>query len=175
MGVGHESSWPAIRAILEQFHPQLQTAVAAVNDSVALFVQIEEVPESLPFFTLDSQNKLAGARFPPCRECLRVEHQADLENLGNVHLHIVPELQWERTDLTAQFLPVSRLLPNWESHAFDSLEMTLTLKPGEFIIIGPSHSAQLSYLVGSQFLRSVHDGQSFEETYCILPRIVRKE
>ena len=63
-----------------------------------------------------------------------------------------------------------RQVPAYDHYRFDDLSVLLTLRPGEFLVIGPGNEADNDYLVGSRFFSAKRSGVPFESVICITPK-----
>jgi len=73
-------------------------------------------------------------------------------------------MTWERRD------GVIRQAPAYDRHVFEDLNALLTLKPGEFLVVGTSDQADNEYLVGSRFLIHTAAGEKTETMLFVTPQ-----
>lgn len=174
IGVGRESAWPAVRAVLMMYEPKVFHGEPVVSDGVPISLDLEQVPADAPIFYFDSCDRLVGASHAGGRMCFRIDHQPDVDDVGRLRLRVVPEIR-------RQVPPAGRrwsalLAPSRQDpvELFGELAFSMTLNRGQYFIIGPGSATRMPHLVGSRFLRSQENGIRYENIYCIVPRIYQR-
>ena len=58
---------------------------------------------------------------------------------------------------------------------FSALTFTMAVPSEHFIVIGPGPASRMPHLVGSRLFKSAENGEDFENVYCIVPKILRRQ
>ncbi len=174
VGVGRVASWPAVRAILMLHEPEVAASTPVVAGDGPWSIELADIADGTPLFYFDPEDRLTGARHAEGKLCLRMEHLLDLDNLTMLKLRAVPEIR--REDPTAR--PRMRVAAEPASNStelFGALTFMLAVPPEHFIIIGPGPASRMPHLVGSRLFKSAENGEDFENVYCIVPKILRRQ
>ncbi len=174
VAVGKESTWPAVRQVLLMYEPRIWHSTPVTSDGTPLLLELNDLPAGTPLFYFDRQHHLVGARQAGGQMGFRMDPQIDLDRIGSLMLHWVPEIReqkLEQADLWQHQAGPMRLP---RTHTFDRLAFSLLLGQGEFVVIGPSRASKMPHLIGSRFLKSRENGELYEDIYCIVPRIYQR-
>ncbi len=174
VGVGRVPSWPAVRAILVLHEPEVSASTPIVTGDGPWSLELADIAEGTPLFHFDSAGRLTGARHSAGKLCLRMEHLLDLDNLAILNLRAVPELRREAPPV----IPRMRLAADFAGdppELFSVLTFTMAVPAEHFIVIGPGPASRMPHLVGSRLFRSAENGEQFENVYCIVPKILRRQ
>jgi len=172
LGVGRSSSWPAVRAMLLQHDPEVWSD-RIVADERPILLELSAISSDDPLFHYDDQDRLCGARYEDGRMFFHITHLMDIDELGRLHMRVVPELRRPKGDLTVRLERSEGVFEPDDVDRFNHLAVTLTLEPQHYILIGPSHAARRRHLIGRRFLIDQEQGEMYENVYCIVPKIFR--
>lgn len=171
VGVGRESSWPAVREIIVQNQPRVWRTEGAVAQGEPIHIELGDLNEDQPLFLFDEHDKLIGARHEWGKMALRVDHEISLDEMDRLTFRIVPEVLREPRALARKLQGDDAAVDEGES--FAALSCSLVLRPGQYVVIGPSSATRMVHLVGSAFLTSRDEDWVYENLYCVVPRIYR--
>ncbi len=174
VGVGRVASWPAVRAVLVLHEPEVAASTPLVSGGAPWSLELADITDGTPLFYFDSDDRLAGARHAAGTLCLRMEHLLDLDNLAMLTLHAVPEIR--RDDVPARTrMRLAVDSASDRSDLFSALAFTMVVPPEHFIVIGPGPASRMPHLVGSKLFNDTENGEDFENVYCIVPKILRRQ
>lgn len=174
VGVGRVASWPAVRAVLILHEPQVSESTPVVAGDGPWSLELAEIADGTVLFYFDSEDRLAGARHAGGKLCLRMEHLLELDSLTMLKLRVAPEIR--RDEPPAHPRMRGALQPGDNaSELFGALTFTMAVPPEHFIVIGPAPTSRMPHLVGSRLFNTEEKGQAFENVYCIVPRILRRQ
>lgn len=174
VGVGRVASWPAVRAILVLHEPEVSASTPVVAGDEPWSLELADIADDTPLFYFDSEDRLTGARHAAGKLCLRMEHLLDLDNLAMLTLRAVPEIR--RDDLPARTrLRLAAERAGNPPELFLALTFTMAVPSEHFVIIGPGPASRMPHLVGSRLFKSAKNGEDFENVYCIVPKILRRQ
>ena len=174
VGVGRVASWPAVRAVLMLHEPEVSASTPVVAGDGPWSLELADIADGTPLFYFDSEDRLTGARHAAGKLCLRMEHLLDLDDLAMLTLRAVPEIR--RDD--PPFRTRTRLAAEFAGNPFElfaALTFTMAVPPAHFIVIGPGPASRMPHLVGSRLFKSAENGEDFENVYCIVPKILRRQ
>lgn len=174
VGLGSAENWPQMKAILDAEKVEVVDRRKAVYNSLPLIVDLERPPKDQTLFLFRQDGTMAGATFPKSTNVLRVEYGISTAEANTVIVDVMPEIRLMRVDTS----PAFEL--NWPepppidppSRPLRELSVRLTIRPEQFLAVGPSAAARKGYLPGSLLLCDEVDGVRFEALYIITPRIV---
>jgi hypothetical protein len=174
VGVGRAASWPAVRALLVLHEPEVSASTPVVAGDGPWSIELADIADGTPLFYFDAADRLAGARHAEGKLCLRMEHLLDLDNLAMLTLRAVPEIHREIPS-ARDLIRVATGTAGAEPGLFSALTFTMAVPPEHFIVIGPGSASRMPHLVGSKLFRSAENGEDFENVYCIVPKILRRQ
>ncbi len=174
VGVGRVASWPAVRAVLVLHEPEVAASTPVVAGDGPWSLELADISDGTPLFYFDSQDRLRGARHAAGKLCLRMEHLLDLDNLAMLTLRAVPEIRREDPLVRPRMRLAAEPAGN-PPELFSALTFTMTVPPEHFIVIGPGPASRMPHLVGSRLFKSAENGADFENVYCIVPKILRRQ
>jgi len=172
IGAASADAWPALRTIFESGRARVQEAHRVVQTPAPLTLELSPMVEPETIFTFDRAGHLAGRTYPTGKRLVQIDYLVHPERDGSTDLNVRLEIReplgpgdWRIGDGLLQEAPTHR------SYVFSSLEVLLTLRPGEFLVIGPSAAAgRTEYLVGGRFFTGERDGERYETLFCVSPR-----
>lgn len=174
VGVGRESGWPAVRAVLMMYEPEVFHGEPVVSDGIPISLDLDEVSAGAPIFYFDSHDHLVGASHPGGLMCFRIDHQPDVDDVGRLRLRVVPEIRQQQPAAGGRWSALLAPLMRQPVELFGQLAFSMTLSRGQYFIIGPGSATRMPHLVGSRFLRNEENGIRYENIYCIVPRIYQR-
>ncbi len=174
VGVGRVASWPAVRAILVLHEPQVSASTPVVAGGGPWSLELADIADDTPLFYFDSEDRLTGARHAAGKLCLRMEHLLDLDNLAMLTLRAVPEIRRDDPPARQRMRLAAEPASN-PTELFSALTFTMAVPPEHFIVIGPGPASRMPHLVGSRLFKSAENGEDFENVYCIVPKILRRQ
>ncbi len=174
VGVGRVASWPAVRAVLVLHEPQVSASTPIVAGDGPWSLELADIADGTPLFFFDAQDRLTGARHAAGKLCLRMEHLLDLDNLAMVTLRAVPEIRRDDPPARTRVRLAAEFADN-RPELFSALTFTMAVPSEHFIVIGPGPASRMPHLVGSRLFKSTENGEEFENVYCIVPRILRRQ
>ena len=171
VGATSSGSWSAIRAVLEAGGARTQKNQILTQPGTPLTLEMASIKESESFFSYGRDNRLVGKTFPAGQKIIQLDYQfhAQLGGCTDVQIGFEVrsdhgEMTWERRD------GVIRQAPAYDRHVFEELAALLTLKPGEFLVVGTSAQADNEYLIGSRFLIHTESGEKTETLLFVTPQ-----
>lgn len=174
MGLGKAESWPQIKAILDAEQVDVVDRHKVVYNGLPLIIDVEYPPRDQTMFLYRPDGTMAGATFPRSTSVLRVEYGVLTTEAGTVMVDVMPEIRLTPVDTSPAFDLNWPQPPPIEppSRPFRELAVRMTIRPGEFLTVGPSDAVQKGYLPGSLLLCDEVEGHRFEALYVITPRVV---
>lgn len=171
LGAASSGSWPAIRAVLEGGGARTQKDQMLPQTGTPLAIECDSIGDSESIFSYGRDNRLVGKTFPAGQKIIRLDYEfhAQLGGYTDVRVsfevrHDRGEMTWERRD------GVIRQAPASDRHVFEDLTTLMTLKPGEFLVLGTSDQADNEYLVGSRFLIHTASVEKVETLFFVTPQ-----
>ena len=177
VGVATSSSWPAIRTVFEACDARTQRNRMVVQNGVPLTIVVGVIGERETIFSYSKTDRLVGKTLAGGEKLVTLDYQYRPELGSCTDLQISLEVRrdlgtfvWERRG------DIIRQMPSYDRTLFSDLTVFLTLRPSEFLIIGPDERAENGYLVGSRFFtRRLSNGQRYETLFCITPQPYRTQ
>ncbi len=154
--------------------PEVSASTPVVAGDGPWSLELADIADGTPLFYFDSEDRLTGARHAAGKLCLRMEHLLDLDDLAMLTLRAVPEIRRDDPPVRTQ----TRLAAEFAGNPFElfvALTFTMAVPPAHFIVIGPGPASGMPHLVGSRLFRSAENGEDFENVYCIVPKILRRQ
>lgn len=171
IGAGKNASWPAIRAILDTPQVEMRKEQLVAQQGQPLSIQLAAIGESESIFIYGRNNRLAGKTFPAGDKLLNIDYNFHPGTHGGTEVRIGLEVRldlgmmtWERHG------DGIREVPAVDRHIFESLTTTITIGPGEFLVVGLGEHAANEYLIGNRFLTRESGGDRFETLLFITPQ-----
>jgi len=171
IGVGSAEAWPAISTILRASDARSHEEKLFAQSGIPVTLVVDTIREPESVFAYTRSGSLVGKTFPGGEKLVTLDFAFRPELGGytdlQVHFeirHDSGETNWERRE------GVIREVPEIERFVFSELGAGLTLRPDEFLIIGPSEKADHNYLVGGCFFSSPGGEQPSETLFCIRPK-----
>lgn len=166
VGTATPASWPAIQTILDAGEAKITSNQLFPQRGSALPVEFGQVDEGTSFFCYEADGRLVGKSFPDGVKLVLVDYALHPEldgctdlGLGFEIVRDNGEMVWEQRD------GMMRQVPAQERHRFASLTSVLTMRPGEFLVMGPRDDVKNDYLVGTQFFTSRNGEGSVRITF----------
>jgi len=171
VGAASSGSWSAIRAVLESGGVRTQKDQMLPQPGTPLTLELAPIRESESIFSYGRDNRLVGKTFSSGQKRIQLDYVyhpqlggcTDLQVGFEVH-NDHSEMTWERRD------GVIRQAQAYDRHVFEELAAALTLKPGEFLVVGASDQADNEYLIGSRFLIHTESGEKTETLLFVTPQ-----
>jgi len=171
VGAAPESVWPALQTIFDSARARPSEYHQVVQGGIPFSIELGAMPEQETIFCYDRSGRLAGKPIPAGEKLLHLDYLLHPELDGCTDVSLVFEVRrdlgtmvWENRN------GVIRQVPAYDHFRFEDLSVLLTLRPGEFLVIGPGDEADNDYLVGSRFFSAKRSGVPFESVICITPR-----
>ncbi len=170
-GVAPAEAAPVLRAIFEAADADLRRERLVAQGNTAVPITLSAIQESESIFSYTDDGRLTGRTFRVGRKLLNIDYILRPELGGATDLRLGLEIRHDRGVLTwqkragaiTQALAVDR-------HMFEQFDVSVTLAPGEFLVIGLNDHEQNEYLVGSRFFSFERFGKRYETLLCITPR-----
>lgn len=164
VGVGHAEWWEPIKAALDAIEDHKVTFATPVRLPIGfpLLLELDVEPREQTLFYVGRDGILTGSTWPESRNVLRVAYVPDPHDADQVILFAVPEVHrrvdgWEWIRAEAGL----RADPRRSMQTFDVAGITVTLAPGEFVLIAPSENSRIYGLLGGAFLTRVSQGRHY--------------
>lgn len=171
VGAASSGSWSAIRAVLEAGGARTQKDQMLPQPGTPLTLELDSIRESESFFSYARDNRLVGKTFPSGRKIIQLDYLFHPQLGGCTDVQVGFEVRNDRGEMTWERRDgVIRQAPAYDRHVFEDLAALLTLKPGEFLVIGPGDQADNEYLIGSRFLIHSASGEKSETLYFVTPQ-----
>jgi hypothetical protein len=174
VGVAEGHSWPAIQALLNAHDAKSSRKQHVVRSGSPLTLDVGEVYDGESVFSYDANGRLQGHTFGPGRKYIHIDYAIAPEDPRRVALKVVPEVHVESLDKHwDQVGGGIQERMRYEGKLFTELTATVDLSPGQFLVIGPSPEANLSFLLGSRFLERETGGARRETLIFATPQLYR--
>ncbi len=176
VGVTDAGSWAAIRTILAENEARTTRVEHVALEDLPLVIPLGEVDEGESYFLHRRGGKLAGGAFHAGKKQIRVDYATDEKDPRRVTLRATPVVVEERmrTKLVAQGDRIVTVRDH-EGQVFRELAATVTVGPGELLVIGSSAPADDGFLLGSWWLTSSLDLEKYETVLFISAQPTRVE
>jgi len=172
IGAASTTNWPAIEAVFKACNVQQHQVQLFAQHGLPLSIELGPVEDHESIFSYGMDNRLMGKTFSVGNKLINLDYayHAELDGVTDVRLSLEVRhdrgiMTWERRD------GVIRQVPSYDRFVYEDLCVELTLRPGEFLVIGPGSESQNEYLIGSRFLQGQRDTRKIETVLCIKPRI----
>lgn len=176
VGVGHVQWWEPIKATIDAIegHQVLFTSAIRVPVGFPLALELDQEPHDQTLFVLGSDGVLSGGFWPESRNVLRVSYGPDRRDLERIVLVAVPEVHqqrrgWEWVRTEAGLWQV----PRQTTESFADSSFTVTLAPGEFVLLAPSENAGRFGVLGRAFLTRRSRGRAYDSYVFLRPEASR--
>ena len=171
VGVASSGSWSPIRAILEAGGARTQKDQMLPQPGTPLTLELAPIRESESFFSYGRDNRLVGKTFPAGQKIIQLDYVFHPQLGGCTDLQVGFEVRNDRGEMTWERRDgLIRQAPAYDRHVFEDLAALMTLKPGEFLVVGPSDQADNEYLIGSRFLIHTASGAKTETLLFVTPQ-----
>lgn len=173
VGAASQDAWAAWRAIFAACDAHIGDVRSVVQAQPPLTIRLGALEQPQSYCWYARGGRLIGKTFPDGERLVHIGYVAHPELGGQIDMTVRFEVRqdlgvmtWERRG--GAFVQV----PAYERHMFDDLSATVALKPGEFLVIGPSEEADNAFLVGSRLFTGTRQGRSVESLLLVTPRPV---
>lgn len=174
IGVAEADAWPAIQAVLDANGARSTRRQHAVHSGYPLTLDVGDVHDGETFFHYDADGQLHGNAYGPGEKYVLLDYAVNPEHPAEVTLRITPEIHCESQDKSwTQEGGVYQEKPRYEGRMFSEFTTTVSLKPGQLLVIGPSEQAKLDFLLGSRFLEHDEGGVRYETLLFARPQPFR--
>ncbi len=136
-----------------------------------LAIEFDPIREGETIFNYDRDNRLVGKTFSVGQKMIHLDYAYHVQLGGSTDVQISFEVRhegdamtWERRD------GMIRQVPAQERYVFEGLAALLTLKPGEFLVVGTSEKSDNEFLIGSRFLIHAASGEKTETVLFVTPQ-----
>lgn len=171
VGAASTGSWPAIRAVLDAGGARTQKDQMLPQPGAPLAIECNSIGESESIFSIGRDNRLVGKTFPAGQKIIHLDYEFHTQLGGCTDVQVSLEVRHDRGEMTWKRRDgVIRQAPAYDRHVFEDLTALLTLKPGEFLVVGASDQADNEYLVGSRFLIHAASGEKTETLLFVTPQ-----
>ena len=172
IGAASSDTWPAILTVLEAAGARFRREELFPQRGLALVIAMETITSPEPIFSYTAQGVLAGKTFPAGEKVINVDYAYHPRLGGVTETQLSFEIRldhgamtWERQD------GILRQVPDHDRHVFDDLTVTVTLNPGEYLVIGSHADAGSAVLVGHRFMTGQRAGERYETLLFITPHV----
>ncbi|MCP4589674.1 MAG: hypothetical protein GY842_02925, partial [bacterium] len=145
-----------------------------VRSGAPLSLRLGELEDGDSVFAYRRDGRLVGRTFDGGTKFLHIDYALDPTRPERTMVRVTPELRkysasrhWQNIDGRL------REAPRYEGELYDELGTDARLEPGEFLVIGPSETAELRSVVGSRFLTTPRNNLTYETVICLTPQPVR--
>jgi hypothetical protein len=172
-GVAGTAALPAITTILEAARAKSYPSRVAAQSGVPVTLLVGELREPESIFTFNRLNGLVGKTIPAGHKVIVLDYAPRPEFGGFTDLVLAFQVRHDRGTMTLQREEdVLYHVPAVDRHAFPDLDVQVSVRPSEMLVIGPSEKAEMPYLIGSRFFAREDPGGILNETILfITPRI----
>jgi len=171
IGVGNTESWPALSTILKAADARTRDEKLFAQPGLPVTIVVGGIGDPESIFCYTRENRLVGKTFSAGEKLVTLDFAFRPEMGGCTDLtidleirHDSGEVNWEQRD------GIIRQVPELERHVFSDVSALFTLRPSEFLIIGPGEKADHHHLVGGCFFGPQGSGQRYETLFCITPK-----
>ncbi len=170
IGAASVDAWPAIRTILDSCGARAHREQLLPQTGLPVVVELGTIESSESIFCYAPDGRLVGQTFPAGGKLITFGYRVHPELGGYVDLKVSLEVRhdrgvmtWERRD------GIIRQVPALDRRVFEDLSVLLSLKAGEFLVIGPSKEADNEYLLGSRFFMRQRGDIRYEVLLLVTP------
>ncbi len=176
IGAAPAGAWPALRAVFTAGRARVQQTQQVVQAPAPLTIDLATLPEPQTIFTFDREGRMAGKTYPAGTKLVHLGYVVHPELDGCTDVSIALEIR--EPAVPGGWQPGEDLMadqPRGPSHVFPALNVVLTLRPEEFLLIGPSATGPQAneYVLGERFFTEARGGERFETVLCVAPRVFR--
>ena len=176
MGVAPADAWPAIQAVLEAHGARVTRRQHAVQSGYPLTIDIGDAQAGETIFSYDGQGRLKGRTFGAGRKYIHLDYVVEADDPPRVLLRATPEMHVQSADKRWQEQDSEYVeKPAYEGHSYAELSAAVSLKPGQILVIGPGHQAEMAHLLGNRFFERIEAGTRYETLYFATPQLFRLE
>ncbi len=176
LGAAQPDAWPALQSILDAAEAITRQDQLVTQPGLPVSFMLASIDEPESVFSYNRSRRLVGKTFQKGDKLINIDYALRPELGGSVDLQLQFEirhdpgtLKWDRSGDTISQVPA------YQRYLFDDLNVLVTLKPGEFLILGPSEEAANEFLVGGRFFVTTRGGYTHESIFCLTPRPYRIE
>lgn len=171
-GVASAGAWPAIEAVLKSCPARTLTAGQSVRAGWPLILHVASLDQPETIFVHEPQGELVGRTLSAGRGILYIDAAPLPPRHDRVRLVMEPgalppeeTTAWALTpDPASGYLPTAR---------FSQLVLTVTLDPGEILVIGPAASTTNEFLIGSRYFTRRTGGAPADTVLFISAQVTR--
>ncbi len=153
--IGDEAGWTPVRAAFDAIEGSVVLAPPPYQapPQVPIQLTLDDQARNYTLFTVDHEGGLHGETFRNAESVLDVTYQRDPRRPDAVMITVTPLV---RVATGEQRLVASPLGPQVRrrdrGRAAEAAQLRVTLGAGEFLLLAPSETAELSGLIGDVFL-----------------------
>jgi len=175
IGVGTDSAWKPLTAIFESAEATVGREQMAAQPGLPITISLGSVGESESVFVHGSSGGLSGKTFHGGDKSLSLDYAVRPDLGGATDLVVRFEIHKDTGEMTWERQPDGTTLqaPGLEHFSFDDLATPITLRPGEFVVVGIGDSDSNEQLLGPRFLMRRNAAGKVEYLLCITPRCFR--
>lgn len=172
VGAASSDSWPAILTVLEAAGARFRREELFPQRGLALVIALETITSPEPIFSYTRQGVLAGKTFPAGEKVLNVDYAYHPRLGGVTETQLSFEIRLDRGAMTWERQEgILRQVPDHDRHVFEDITVTVTLSPGEYLVIGAHADPGNAVLVGPRFLTGQRAGERYETLLFITPHV----
>lgn len=174
IGTADEEVWPALRVLFEANQAKSRAVRHVAQGGAPLSLRLGDLEDGESLFEYLQDGRLVGRSFDGGAKFLHIDYALDPADPTRTIMMVTPEVRKFSADKHWQHVGGRfREAPQYEGRLFTELSTQLSLRPGEFLVVGPSESARLPSLVGSRFLTARENDVTCETILCLSPRPLR--
>lgn len=171
LGVTTPDSWAAIGAILDGQGVETRTEQLLGQQGMPVTIRMGAVGDGESIFEYGFDGRLAGKTFRIGEKLLTIDYAFRPQFGGSTDLRVGFEVRHDRGVMTwERYEGGVRQVPAHDRHMFEAVASTLTLRPGEILVIGTNEQADNEYLIGSRFLTTSRAGRRSETLLFVTPK-----
>lgn len=176
IAVGSADAWAAIKAIVDASKAEVEQETILSEANMPLLLPLGHTSDGESIFVYLGPGRLSGKSFPPAEKLLKLEYRSRPESGNEVDLRLAFEVRedlgvmaWEKINGTI------REVPAYNRHTFEELSPLVTMRPGEFLIIGLGEGVDQPNLLGNRFLTAERGGRTYETLLFLSPRLMERQ
>lgn len=164
LGIASPHAMPAIRALIEQS----ENVVTSVHhmprlDAHPWAIQTDAVRPQRTVFFFHPDGSMEGLTLSDAQALLRIEDTWPIDTSAPVTVTITPELRQQQSHRQWRMTPEGpREVVVHEGRVFAELAATVTLQPGEYLVVAPGWEPGRRYRLGHTLL----EGEADARTIC---------
>lgn len=170
VGVASADAWPILRAIFDAAEADVQRWQVVAQGTDPLTLPMAPIRPGESIFTYGRGGRLVGKTFDRGDKLVIVDYSFHPEQGPATELLLSFEVRSVRDELTWQkrgHRIEQRVAV--DIHVFDQLEVGVSIRANEFLVLGVTDLVGNEYLVGGRFLSSSRAGVRREKLFCITP------